>query len=701
MRAAARTPRYDRPHVRMLPAALLLSMALAAPASAAGPGAKPKGASAMIDAAALEGVTEELIATHGSEQEARIRLGLRQVAQRWRPADGDVGALATFAREHFVADPAALDDTFAHLEYALEMLGGHANEVARELQSYSMLDRGPLRPIDRLLAAYSPRAHLSEDLFRDRIAFVALLNFPITTLQQRLEEGPGWSRRQWAEARLTGALEHRLPPEVAQRISKAFAAAEHYIDSYNVVMDHVVAPDGSKPFRKGLKLISHWGLRDEIRALYGQDNGLASQQIIARIMERIVRQEIPAAVIDADTLEWDPTTNRVRSPGGAWKKAERELDRRYERVLDVFHAQQAADPYFPELPTHLRRSFEREREMPEARVRELFEAVLRSPVAARAGRLMSQRLGRPLQPFDIWYTGFRGGGKLDERALDAIARKRYPTVQSFQDALPSILVKLGFSTETAAFLSERIVVDPARGAGHAYPAELRAGRSHLRTRVPADGFDYKGFNIAMHELGHNVEQVFSIARVDHTLLAGVPNNGFTEAFAFMFQAHDLEMLGQANDDPQREALGTLDRFWDMYEIAGVGLLDANIWRWMYEHPNASPAELRAATVRLATELWNEYYAPVFGVRDQILPAIYSHIVAYGLYTPNYPLGFLITYQVEQHMRGRNLATEMERMCRLGRLAPDVWMQQAVGSPVSAAPLVKGAAAALDALGAPK
>ena len=57
----------------------------------------------------------------------------------------------------------------------------------------------------------------------------------------------------------------------------------------------------------------------------------------------------------------------------------------------------------------------------------------------------------------------------------------------------------------------------------------REDRAHLRTRVPQGGMDYKGYNVAMHELGHNVEQVFSLYEVDHTLLAGVPNNAFTEA----------------------------------------------------------------------------------------------------------------------------------------------------------------------------
>ena len=98
-------------------------------------------------------------------------------------------------------------------------------------------------------------------------------------------------------------------------------------------------------------------------------------------------------------------------------------------------------------------------------------------------------------------------------------------------------------------------------------------------------------------------------------------------------------------------------------------------------------------MKLAKQLWNEYYAPVLGVRDVVLPAIYSHIIAYGLYTPDYPLGYLITFQLEQYLKTRKLGPEMERMCTLGRLAPDVWMQQAVGAEVSSAPLLQAAEAA--------
>ena len=92
-------------------------------------------------------------------------------------------------------------------------------------------------------------------------------------------------------------------------------------------------------------------------------------------------------------------------------------------------------------------------------------------------------------------------------------------------------------------MAQNIVVDPARGSGHAMGAAMRDAKVHLRTRIEKTGMNYKGFNIAVHEMGHNVEQTFSMKDVDHWLLAGVPNTAFTEALAFVFQARDLELLG--------------------------------------------------------------------------------------------------------------------------------------------------------------
>ena len=68
---------------------------------------------------------------------------------------------------------------------------------------------------------------------------------------------------------------------------------------------------------------------------------------------------------------------------------------------------------------------------------------------------------------------------------------------------------------------------------------MKGQRSRLRTRIPSQGMDYKGYNIAIHEFGHNVEQTISLYDVDYYMLNGVPNTAFTEALAFVFQKETL------------------------------------------------------------------------------------------------------------------------------------------------------------------
>jgi hypothetical protein len=194
--------------------------------------------------------------------------------------------------------------------------------------------------------------------------------------------------------------------------------------------------------------------------------------------------------------------------------------------------------------------------------------------------------------------------------------------------------------------------------------------------------DYKGFNIAVHELGHNVEQTFSLNQVDHFLLKGVPNNAFTEALAFVFQARDLELLGLTKPDAKARALQTLNDYWGTFEIAGVALVDIGIWEWMYAHPDATPAQVKDATLTLARDVWNRYYAPVLGGKDVTLLAIYSHMINSFLYLPDYPIGHLIAFQIEAQMeKARDVGKEFERMTTFGRVTPDQWMIHATGAPV--------------------
>jgi hypothetical protein len=329
----------------------------------------------------------------------------------------------------------------------------------------------------------------------------------------------------------------------------------------------------------------------------------------------------------------------------------------------------------------------------------MLEEVLASPLVPRVAQLIESRLGRKLEPFDIWYNGFRERGAYTEAELDAITKQRYPTPAAYESDIPNLLVKLGFAPDRARVLAGNIVVDPARGSGHALGATMRAAKSHLRTRVGADGMDYKGYNIAVHEMGHNVEQTLSLNEVDHTLLAGVPNNAFTEALAFVFQGHDLELLGLASPTSRSEALKTLNDFWGTWEIAGVSLVDIDVWHWMYDHPEATSAELREATIAIAKNVWNKHYAPVMGQRDVVLLGIYSHMISYSNYLPDYPIGHLIAHQIEEQMKKKGaVGPEFERMARYGSVVPDQWMKHATGAPVGAEALLAATERALAALG---
>jgi hypothetical protein len=654
---------------------------------------------------AVPGLTAGLVAAHGEAQRTRAARGVTQVAQVWRSEDGDEAAFADFVRRNFAGDEATRKSLRERMDRLHEQLDGSLNEITRAFRWQADVEAGPILAVDELTAAYDPGAHIDDDFFANKLAFVVLLNFPLATLDEKLRDGPGWSAEQWAEARLADRYSSRIPAAVNQQIATALADAESYIAGYNIWMHHLLDADGKRLFPPGKRLITHWNLRDELKAQYAEPDGLPRQRMIAQVMEHIVEQTIPAVVIDNPHVDWQPATNRVTAaavqdsdrpaPPAMKIASDREPDTRYAKLLETCRAARLADPYTPAAPSLIARRFNEDRELPEARVEAMLGEIVGSPLVPQIAKLIEARLGRPLEPFDIWYNGFLPRGKYTEAALDAITKKKYPTPEAFAGDIPAMLVKLGFSEERGRYLAANITVDPSRGAGHAWGAQRRGDKAHLRTRVGADGMDYKGYNIAVHELGHNVEQTFSLNEVPYNALEGVPNTAFTEALAFVFQARDLELLGLAKPDATSEALNVLDDFWGAYEIGGAALTDMRVWRWMYAHPEATPGELREATLGLAREVWNRFYAPVFGRRDVVLLGVYSHMINSMLYLPDYPVGAMIARQVEQQIaRSGNLGAEFERMTSLGRLTPDLWMQKATGAPVGPAALLEATTRAL-------
>jgi oligoendopeptidase F len=206
--------------------------------------------------------------------------------------------------------------------------------------------------------------------------------------------------------------------------------------------------------------------------------------------------------------------------------------------------------------------------------------------------------------------------------------------------------------------------------------------------------DYKGYNIAVHEFGHTIEQTLSLYDVDNYMMSGVPNTAITEALAFVFQSRNLMLLGMKDDNPEKDKMETLDEAWSLMEIMGVGIVDMKMWKWLYENPDATPSELKESVIAIATDTWNKYFAPVIGVKDSPILAIYSHMVNSPLYLANYSYGQIVQFQIEEYLKGKKFADEIDRMYSQGRLTPQQWMKGAVGAKISTQPLLNSLEEAL-------
>ncbi len=652
----------------------------------------------FISEAKVEAIVKQLKDSLGESHVFRIERGVWQVADLWRETDGTVDDFSDFCKNSFISDTAELSRLFNTLERNLEVIYGYYHKIDVMLKAPLQLEGPEITPVDMMFGGYDVSAHLTDDLYANQIAFITALNFPFYTLKEKTELGGNWSRKEWAYARMGDRFTARVPAAILQDISRTITEADAYISDYNIYMGELRNEAGEQLFPSTMKLISHWGLRDELKSNYAdKERGLEKQRMVYKVMQRIIDQSIPLQVINSDDYSWNPITNELFDKNGGTVASKPEDTRRYGVFLKNFHAMRQLDTYSPDYPTQLVRAFDGTMEVPQKDVEELFRGLLSSPQVKEVASFIESRLGRKLEPFDIWYNGFKSGEGIPEDELTAITSRKYPDAQALEEDLPNILVKLGWKPAKAKEITSLVTVDASRGAGHAWGAEMRNDVARLRTRIGAEGLDYKGYNIAVHEFGHNVEQTITMNDVDYYMLNGVPNTAFTEAVAFLFQKRDLELLGLKNPNPEDEYWLALDNFWSCYEIMGVSLVDIQVWEWLYANPNATPEQLKEAVINAAKEVWNTYYAGILGGEDETLLGIYSHMIDYPLYLPNYPMGHLIAFQIEQQVRGKNLADEMYRMYTQGSIIPQHWMKNAVGSLISIEPLLAATHEALQAL----
>jgi hypothetical protein len=635
----------------------------------------------------IAAITDSVKAVHPGGNPLLIEKGIRHAASLWRETDGTQQDFTEFVKNNYISDPAARKEAFNRISNYYESIYGNINEIVIDLKKNIDEPRGEITALDQLFGNWSPSSHIADDFYSNKIAFIIALNFPFYTLDEKEKLGPGWTREEWAMARLGDQNVSRIPAELLQAYNTAGGNADMYISEYNIQMGKLRSDDGRQIFPDGMSLLSHWNLRDELKADYADKvNGNEKQEMIYRVMERIIAQEIPEVVINNPDYEWAPFTNKVMKDGKVLD-ASPEPDTRFRKMLDIFIAMKDIDAFHPVMNTAILRQFSWGMEITQEEVEVLFDSYLRSPHLAKVGGIVKEKLGRDLRPFDIWFTGFQAKSGMSEDMLTAKTSALYPTPEAFRADMPNMLMKLGWSRERAKYLADKIVVDPARGSGHAWGAAMKGAVSHLRTRISDNGMDYKGYNIAVHEFGHNVEQTISLYDVDNYMMSGVPNTAITEALAFVFQKRDLQLLGISNSNPEQERLETLNSAWSLMEIMGVGMVDMKTWKWMYANPNATPAQLKEAIIAIAKETWNTYFAPVFGVKDSPVLAIYSHMISNPLYLPNYSYGQIVQFQIEEYLKDKELPAEIDRMYSQGRLTPQQWMMGATGSKISTKPLL--------------
>jgi len=638
---------------------------------------------------------EKLINQYGKEEASRITRGVDHLASLWLEADGSSRDFQEFCLKQYIPAGDTLDKAFEIAEQQFESIYGYRRELSLALDYPVTTMTRPVTELDRLFGG----AEFQVDFYKNKLAMAIALNFPYYTHGEKEKLGHTWSRKEWAMVRLGDRFDYRADPAKEPEPVSLPDELRDYTSLYILSMDQILSPTMEVLFPSGTRLNSHNGLRDEIKGLYARKDPLERQRTLNIIIVHIIHQTIPACMIGDTSYYWEPLANKVyKKEGGQFIEADftPEADTRYRVLHHNMTSKMRQDVKYAAGSTYLSRTFDNI-QLTEEKIVSLLEAVVGAPEKKAVAALIEKSLGRKLEPFDIWVTNFDDNPTYDMDQLDQILREKYPTPMAFQQDIPAILQKVGFRRFEADFIGSRIVVDPIPSGGHANGPQMRGANAHLRTRFEKDGLNYKGYRVAMHEIGHNIEQIVSTYMTDYYLLKGIPSSPYTEAMADLLAYRNLVALGVNPEYSVRERQqNALAAFWFVCEIGAVALHEIRVWNWLYDHPDATMKELKEATIAIAKDLWNEYFAEIFGVRDVPIFAIYNHFISGALYLHSYPIGNIVMMQLEEQFQGLDFAEELIRVCKIGKLTPDQWMEQATGKALSAGALLKATREALEA-----
>ena len=397
-------------------------------------------------------------------------IGVQQAAALWTKEDGSDADFEQLVNDYYCRTDSERLALFESLSRIFENVYQSADMLTVELLRPTQLTNAsePQTP-DWIMSGYSPLAHFSDDMFANKLAFITIINFPHYSLEEKNTLGKNWTRQEWAYARLGDIFTTRVPAQINARMAEAMANAENYIADYNIYMGNLRTEDGRQLWDNDKILLSHWNLRDELKALYGAENGQEKQEMIYQVMQRIVDQTIPQEAVNGTDYIWQPYSTISES----------EPYTRYQKILNIAQVMFAEDPYHPAMPTGIVRNFEGEVEISAHELDSLFRALVGSPQVAQVASIIRERLGRDLRPYDIWYDGFKARAALNEDELSAQTRTLYPDANAFAADMPRLLQQMGFYAEDARAIARHIAVEPARGSGHAWPCLGRKEEARL------------------------------------------------------------------------------------------------------------------------------------------------------------------------------------------------------------------------------
>ena len=642
----------------------------------------------------ISSIKSELKSKHGSETAIRIEKGVSQLAQIWDFSDGNAGRFREFCLGNFLSD-AELKENLPRIAENLILTGGSLSVIRSKMnEPFAFTDVKELHA-DRFFRKAVP----SYNPYASELAYFLKLNFPVWSLDEKRQMSAGWDRNQW----IMNAIGSYYPGrEVVRNATLTSKQSEfrRYIDNYFFDMHRIMDAKGNYPFNEVTSLHCHRGLRDNIKEEYTKKGGFERQKLTDEVLEKVFTGEVPVAFLTDTNTRWNPSENELYTIDG--KKLKKisgytcEENRRYEGLKNLFLIEQAVDSAYGNGSTYITRTFERAN-LTVDETEKIIVDFLESPLSREVGNLVEKRLKRKLHPFDIWYSGFQEQSYYPAVFLDSLTRARYPDPGSLENNVRDILMKMGFPEEEAIIIGSGVDVHSVVSGGYSDQPPVKGGKALLTTMFGEGGLDYKGYRVAMHELGHVVCGVYSTLDADNFLLAGVPTGGITEGFAEVLAYRNIEGLGLfPYSEQEKKHLLALATYWYLYEMGGIALTEIRTWKWMYNNPDATVNELKNAILGISAGIWNSYFSENFGgTRDCSILSVYNHFISGDLYLFNYFIGGIVSYQLADAFERDELAPGLKESCLEGVTLPELWMQKAVGSGFSLTPLFNGVSSAVE------